>query len=66
MLTTPGRLFHQRCVLLRHLVHLRDRLSDLADAFALLMAGGGDSGNHKAVFLAEAVASFDKHCHTAM
>lgn len=32
------RLFNQGCVLLRHLVHLTDRLVDLLDAGALLLA----------------------------
>jgi len=31
-----GHLFDERCVLLRHFVHLHDRLSHLADARALL------------------------------
>jgi hypothetical protein len=31
-----GAFFHQRRVLLRHLVHLAHRLADLADAGALL------------------------------
>ena len=35
------RFLDQRRVLLRHLVHLRDRAVDLLDAGALLLAGGG-------------------------
>ncbi len=34
--------FHQRGVLLRHLVHLRHRLVDLLDAAALVLGGLGD------------------------
>jgi hypothetical protein len=37
-----GRLFHQRGVLLRGLVQLRDGLADLLDALALLAGGRGD------------------------
>ena len=37
-----GRFFDQRGVLLGDLVHLGDRLVDLLDAGALLLAGGGD------------------------
>ncbi|MDE2617597.1 MAG: hypothetical protein KGL73_11335, partial [Burkholderiales bacterium] len=37
-----GHLFHQGCVLLRGLVHLRDGFADLGDARVLLLAGRGD------------------------
>src|SRR5581483_9037620 len=40
-----GRLLHQRGVLLRDLVHLRDGLADLLDALALLLAGRADLGH---------------------
>ena len=48
LLQRPGRrrvLLDQRRVLLRDLVHLRQRLVDLIDAAGLLGAGAGDVGD---------------------
>ncbi len=40
------RFFHQRGILLRHLVHLGDGAVDFLDAHALLFAGAGDRFDH--------------------